>query len=175
MKSGIIVLSELHGPVRDRVLEIQRRYDPKLAATVPPHVTIAGSSGMGPISTTISVASLRATLAPIAAATAPMALPLLAPIRFMQTNVVVLPLDPHGPLRGLHDRIKTSGLLYEQPRFTFTPHVTMSFFRELEPATVRELMALRVTEPVVIDRISVHRTVDIVDTTRLFELPLTGA
>ena len=49
MKSGIVILSELRGPVRDRVLELQRRYDPKLAGMLPPHVTLTGSSGIGPI------------------------------------------------------------------------------------------------------------------------------
>ena len=49
MKSGIIIISELTGALRERVLDIQRRFDPKLAATQTPHVTITGSSGMGPL------------------------------------------------------------------------------------------------------------------------------
>jgi len=103
-----------------------------------------------------------------------MTLPLKRPMRFMQTNIVVLPLNPHGPLRRLHDAIASSGLLYEQPRFTFTPHVTLAFFRELDAGDLRELLALRVTEPVTIDHISVHRTTDGVTSTKLLELPLTG-
>ena len=131
MKSGIIILTELRGAVRARVLEIQRRFDPKLAATAAPHVTITGSSGTGPISSEMTEDELRAALEPIARETEPMTLPFLRPMRFMQTNVVVLPLDPNGPIRALHERIKSSGLRFAQPRFTFTPHVTLSFFREL--------------------------------------------
>lgn len=175
MKSGIIILSELHGTVRERVLEIQRRFDPKLAAGVPPHVTITGSSGMGPISTRTSADQLRAALEPIARETKPMTLSFLAPAKFMQTNVVVLPLDPDGPLRALHERIKLSGLEFEQERFTFTPHVTLSFFRQLSSAEVNALLALRVTEPVSVDHISAHRTVSIVDSKKLLELPLGAA
>jgi 2'-5' RNA ligase len=174
VKSGIIILSEIRGPVRDRILEIQRRFDPKLAAGVPPHLTLTGSSGMGPISTGTTVAELRAALEPIARDTPPLTLSFLKPIRFMQTNVVVLPLDPNGPVRALHEKIKMSGLPYEQPRFTFTPHVTLSFFRELSAADVKALLAVRVDDPVTIDTISAHRTVDILDSTKLFELPLTG-
>lgn len=174
MKSGIIILSELRGPVRERILDIQRQFDPKLAAGVPPHLTLTGSSGMGPISTDTSTAELRAALEPIARETAPLTLSFLKPMRFMQTNVVVLPLDPNGPVRALHEKIKSSGLTYEQPRFTFTPHVTLSFFRELSAADVKALLALRVPDPITIDSISAHRTVDILDSTRLFELPLTG-
>ena len=175
MKSGIIILSELRGAVREQVLEIQRRFDPKLAAGVPPHVTITGSSGIGPISTHTTLEELRRALEPIARETEPMTLAFKRPMRFMQSNVVVLPLDPHGPLRALHERISTSGLRYEQPRFTFTPHVTLSFFRELTPADERALLALRVAEPVTIDHISAHRTVSIVDSKKLLELPLGAA
>ena len=174
MKSGIVILSEIRGPLRERILDIQRRFDPRLAKVVTPHVTITGSSGIGPIATRTSVAELRAALEPITRDTAPMTLAFDPPMRFMQTDVVVLPLDPHGPLRALHERIMTSGLRYEQPRFTFTPHVTLSFFRELPADVLRALLALRIAEPVVVDHISAHRTVDIARTEKLLELPLTG-
>jgi 2'-5' RNA ligase len=175
VKAGIIVMCELKGPVRDRILEIQRRFDPKLAAGVPPHITITGSSGAGPIPAETTVAELRAALEPIARDTQPITMELLRATRFMQTNVVVLPLDPHGPLRALHERIKRSGLRFERERFTFTPHVTLSFFRELSEADARPLLATRVSELVTIDNISAHRTVDVVTSRKLFELPLTGA
>ena len=174
LKPGIVILSELHGPLRDRILEIQRRFDPRLASGGSPHVTLTGSSGMGPIPTSTSVDELRGALEPVARATAPMTLPLLAPIRFMQTNVVVLPLDPNGPVRALHERIKNSGLTYEQPRFTFTPHVTLSFFRELSTEEARGLLAIREPGPVTIDRISAHRTEGIVNSRKILELPLSG-
>jgi len=172
MKSGIIILSELRGAVRERVLEIQHRFDPKLATTATPHVTITGSSGTGPISGTMTRDELRSALEPIARATEPMTLPFLRPMRFMQSNVVVLPLDPNGPIRALHERIKTSGLLFAQPRFTFTPHVTLSFFRELTPDDASALLALRVDEPVTIDHIAAYRTVDITNSKKLLELSL---
>lgn len=172
MKSGIIILSEVRGPLRERILDIQRRFDPKLANGVPPHVTITGSSGIGPIATDTSLERLRAALEPVARQTEPMSLPFKRPMRFMQTNVVVLPLDPNGLLRALHERIKSSGLTYEQPRFTFTPHVTLSFFRELSAEDERALLAIRITEPVLVDHISAHRTIDITNTTKLLELPL---
>ena len=172
MKSGIIILSELRGPVREHVLDIQRRFDPKLASSATPHVTITGSSGMGPISSEMTEDALRAALEPIARATEPMTLPFLRPMRFMQTNVVVLPLDPNGPIRALHERIKSSGLLFEQPRFTFTPHVTLSFFRELTADDARALLASRVDEPVTIDHIAAYRTVDITNSKKILELSL---
>jgi 2'-5' RNA ligase len=175
VKTGIVILAELQGPLRERILDVQRRFDPKLAAGVPPHVTITGSSGMGPISTATSAAQLRAALEPIARETSPMILRFLKPHRFMQTDIIVLPLDPNGPLRALHERIRSSGLAYEQPRFTFTPHVTLTFFRQLSPQDAKTLLALRFDDPVLVDRISAHKTVNIVNSKKLLELPLTGA
>lgn len=174
MKSGIIIVSELRGPARERVLEIQRRFDPKLAAAVAPHVTITGSSGMGPINARTSVERLREALEPIARDTAPMSLAFLAPMKFMQKDVVVLPLDPNGPIRALHERIKLSGLAFEPERFTFTPHATLNFFRELPPAELKALLSLRVTEPFTLDHIAAYKTMSIVDTKELLRLPLEG-
>jgi 2'-5' RNA ligase len=174
VKSGIVILSELTGTVRERILDIQRRYDPRLAAGLPPHVTIIGSSGAGPIPSSTTVAELRRAIEPIARETAPMTLTFQRPHRFMQSQVVVLPLDPYGPLRLLHDRLVTSGLPFERPRFTFTPHVTLNLFRELPPEELRELLLESVDEPVTLGSIAAHRTVDVVNTEKLIELPLTG-
>jgi 2'-5' RNA ligase len=174
VKAGIVILSELQGEIRDRILEIQQRFDPRLAAGVPPHLTLTGSSGMGPIPTSTTVDELRQALEPVARDVPPMTLRFQRPHRFMQTNVFVLPLDPNGPIRELHERIKRSGLRYEQPRFTFTPHVTLSFFRELSPADAKRVLAVRLDEPVLIDRISAHKTVNLVNSEKLLELPLRG-
>ena len=173
--AGIFVLAELGGVAGERIAEIQRRYDPKLAASSTPHVTLIGSSGAGPIAPATSVAELAAHLEPIAAATAPMSLPLEPAMRFMQTEIVVLPLSPYGPLRALHERILTSGLRFARPRFAFSPHATLSFYPTLSAATRRELLAIRVREPALVDRLSCYFTNDPQPRVKLLELPLGGA
>lgn len=174
MKPGVVVMSELHGPLAERLLEFQKRFDPRMAAELPPHVTITGSSGMGPISPETTDGELARVLGPIAADIAPFPVRLEPPMRFMQSVVVVMPIDPNGPIRALHERIKMSGLAYEQPRFTFTPHVTLSFYPELAADRLRELTRFRVAEPVVIDSIQVYRATDLTRTTKVLDLPLSG-
>jgi 2'-5' RNA ligase len=95
-------------------------------------------------------------------------------IRFMQTNIVVLPLNPHGPLRALHERIKASGLRYDRPRFSFTPHVTLSFYPEHAPERLRELLATATPEPADVEAIQVYHTRQDKASKKLFELPLSG-
>ena len=175
MASGIFLISELEGALRERIHGLQQRHDPKLARLLPPHVTITGSSGAGPISADVTVERLREALAPIAETTAPIVAPPGPPMRFMQSNTVVLPLDPHGPLRTLHERIAQSGLPFAQARFFFTPHVTLSLHTTLSAEQLRELLAVRVAEPIVIDRIQAYRSDEPMPPVRLVELELGGS
>ena len=167
-------MSELHGDVATRLREIQQEYDPRMAAELPPHVTITGSSGIGPFSPATTDEELRDALAPVAEITAPFTVRLDPPMRFMQSTVVVMAIDPNGPIRALHERIKSSGLSYEQPRFTFTPHVTLSFYPELPAERLRELLRVRFSEPVSIDSIQAYRAIDLTRTQKVLELPLSG-
>ncbi len=174
MNGGIFVIAEIKGRAAKRIRTIQKRFDPRLAREWPPHVTLVGSSGMGPIDPSTSIEELKRYLEPVARETPPLLLAFGHPIRFMQTNIVVLPLNPHGPLRTLHERIKLSGLRYERARFYFTPHCTLSFYPEHPPEKLRELLAIRVSDPADIEAIQVYHTRRDKVAKKLFELPLTG-
>ncbi len=171
---GIFILAPLGGEAGARIAELQAAYDPKLARESPPHVTLAGSSGVGPVLPDTPREAVRAALAPVVADTPPLVLRFQAPHRFLQTNIVVLPLDPHGALRQLHDRVAASGLRFGRARFTFTPHATLSFYPTLPPARFRELLAVRIDAPAVIDRLVVSYTRSPQPAVTWFELPLTG-
>ena len=171
---GIFILAPVGGAAGQRIMELQRHHDPKLAAMNAPHVTIVGSSGVGPIAPRTSVTALRSALEPIARTQPPLRLQFGTPTRFMQTNIVSLPLDPHGPLRELFDRIRASGLVFGDVRFAFTPHATLSFFPTLTRQGERVLLAERVNEPAVLDRLEVSLTNDPQPPKLLLELPLQG-
>ena len=175
MKSGIVLLAELSGAVADRIHAIQREFDPRMAAELPPHITLTGSSGMGPIPATTSLEEIRLALEPIARETPPITVRFQPPHKFMQSLVVVLPIDPYGSIRTLHERIKTCGLPSEPPRFAFTPHCTLSFYPELSREKLRKLLALRIEDPVTIDRIAAYKAVTITRAENVLELPLIGA
>ena len=172
---GIFIISELAGSAREIVRAAQEKIDRRLAGTSVPHITITGSSGVGPIPLNVPPAQLEKALAPIAETTAPIMARLGPPMRFMQTDIIVLPLDPHGPLRTLHERIATSGLPFQPARFPFTPHATLSFYVTLDAAQRRELLAVRVDEPVIIDRLQCYKTIDPLPAKKVLDLPLSGA
>jgi 2'-5' RNA ligase len=170
--AGIFVLAPIGGGAVDAIRDVQRRFDPKLAEAHDPHITLAGSSGVGPIRAGTPVDEMLHRLTPVAAATPALTLVVGNPRRFMQTNIIILPLDPHGPLRMLHDRIARSGLPFGPARFTFTPHVTLNLYRTPDPEMVRELLSVRVKEPVIIDRLLLSATNDPYPPRTLLEIPL---
>ena len=174
MLNGIFILAELPEEVADRVRAINERYDPKLARYKPPHITLTGSSGAGPIPPTVAIADLKNALEPIAATTSPITLSFGPAQRFMTTNILILPIDPHGAIRVLHDRIITSGLPFTRARYTFSPHTTLSLYQSLDRTAIRELLKTRITEPFVISGIQVYHTRDPQPSRKLLELPLSG-
>ena len=173
--TGIYVIAPLQPTLAAEILEIQTRFDPKLARAMPPHITLIGSSGAGPIAPTTTVDELRAAIEPIAQTTPPLELALGHPVRFMQTEIIVLPLRPYGPLRDLHERIAASGLTYAPPRFAFTPHITLNFYRQLSPHERREALSIRPAEPAVVTEIQCSLSNDPQPARHLLTLPLTGS
>jgi 2'-5' RNA ligase len=172
--TGIYVIAPIQTSLAERIRQVQVQFDPKLARQLPPHITLIGSSGAGPIAPTTTVRDLTAALGPIAASTPPLTLELGAPVRFMQTEIIVLPLRPYGPLRELHERIARSGLTYSPPRFAFTPHITLSFYRQLSPEERRAVLAFRAHEPVEVTQIECSLSNDPQPARHLLTLPLTG-
>ncbi len=175
LANGIFMIAELGGEAGERVREINLKYDPRLARYKAPHVTITGSSGVGPLPAAVTVAEMSDKLGAIAAATAPLTLRFGPPMRFMSTEIIVLPLDPHGPLREFHDRVAISGLPFQRARFTFSPHCTLSLYPTLTREAERELLSIRITEPVIIDRVVMYQTLDPQPSKKLLELELAGA
>lgn len=172
--SGIFVIAELSGSLASWVGAIQRAQDPRLAALWPPHITLIGSSGAGPILADTTVDQLKEKLGAVAARTAPIDVAFLPPYRFPGRDIVVLPLDPHGALRTLHEGLKGSGVRTHQPRYPFTPHCTLTMYPPLARERELRLLALRFEEPFVIDRLRVVLTREPQPAKLLLELPLTG-
>ena len=173
-QSGIFILVNLQGDLAQKIHAIQQRYDPRMARFAKPHFTLIGSSGAGPIDATTPIAKLHHALDPIAATTEPITMHFKRPVRYMQTNTFALPLQEHGPLRVLHDRIKSSGLTFARPKYAFTPHVTLSHYRTPSDVDAKELLGTLIEEPFVVDHLVVSLTAEPSLPRELFELELTG-
>lgn len=172
--NGIFITTELEGKLAARIHAWQMEFDPKMARALPPHITLTGSSGVGPLPPDTPVATIQAALAPIAARTAPITLTFGPPERFIGRNIVSLRLDPHGPLRVLHEVIAQSGLPFLPVRWPFTPHCTLNLYPELTAEKLRRMMALRVDEPFTVRTLKVYHTREPQPPTLLLPLTLQG-
>lgn len=171
----VFIVIEVRGAAGTRIAELQRRFDPKLAGRTAPHLTLTGSSGVGPIPGSVSLDVIRDALSPIAASVRPFEVTFSRPERFMQTNIVVLPIDPHGAIRELHDRVARSGLPFQPAKFTFTPHVTLNYFATLTTEQVSRLLRERVEEPMVVDHLILSLARDPEPPLVIGEVPLLSA
>ncbi len=158
--NGIFVMIELAGALRAEVHAIQQKYDPRLAREAAPHVTLIGSSGAGPIDPATPVEKVKEALWALAERHQPFAVPFGPPMRLGERTVIALPLDPHGPIRALHEDLRASGLSMAASRWPFTPHCTLSFYPELERDRMREIAQLRVSHPLSVTTLRVYHTRD---------------
>lgn len=172
--NGIFVIAEIGGEIGDRIRALQLRFDPKMAREAPPHVTIIGSSGAGSIEPTTPVARLREAIEPVTSSVEPLRLQFGPPIRFLQREIVVLPLDPHGPIRELHERLKTNGLPFATARYPFTPHCTLSFYPTITRESLRQLLSVRETAEWTLDTLRVYHTRNPQPPKLLFDAKLLG-
>lgn len=172
--NGIFILAELDGEQAARIRAVQHRFDPRLARELPPHVTLIGSSGAGPIAPDSTVDELRAAVEAVTKTAAPLSLWFQPALRFIGREIVVLPLDPHGPLRALHDRLKESGIHCATARWPFTPHCTLNYYATLTPKSLRPLLAVREVEPWRLHTIRAYHSRDNLPPKHLFDAPLLG-
>ncbi|MBP7551239.1 MAG: 2'-5' RNA ligase family protein [Gemmatimonadaceae bacterium] len=157
---GIFITTELEGELAARVHAHQLAFDPKMANFLPPHVTIIGSSGSGPVSPDTSLVELKARILPVAAGTPPFTLAFGPPERFVMREIVSLRLDPHGPLRELHEKLRNSGLRFLPAKYPFTPHCTLSLWPTLTPEKVKAMLRIREPEPFRVHTLCVYHTKD---------------
>ena len=172
--NGIFIIAEIDGEMGERIRALQLRFDPKMAREAPPHVTIFGSSGAGAIEPTTTVARLRAAIEPVAQTMAPLRLQFGSPLRVLQREIVVLPLDPHGPIRELHEKLKTSGLPFAAARYPFTPHCTLSFYPTITRESLRLMLSVRETAEWTLDTLRVYHTRNPQPPKLLFDAKLEG-
>lgn len=158
--NGIFVTIELEGALAERIHALQMEFDPKMGRYLPPHVTIIGSSGAGPLLRDTPLRELKAKILPVVAGTPPITLRFGHPERFVGRNIVSLRLDPHGPLRELHERLKGCGLPFTPSRYPFTPHCTLNLYPSLTPANLRKMMAVREDEPFTVREVKVYHTTE---------------
>jgi hypothetical protein len=130
-------------PQASQIHEVRVRHCERLAE-FPVEVTIAGSSGIGAIRPQLAWADVEARLLAFCASTPPIVAEFGGVVRFPNTDIFSLSLGDPMPFEAIHDRLKQTGIRFEDSRFPFFPHCTLRMAGPLRESAVRELFALRV-------------------------------
>lgn len=123
-KHPCYVVLEIPDPVAAQVLALRRHYDARLA-DFPAEITIAGSSGLGPLVAGQSETHVFDQLQALAETSLPLASRFIGIRRFASGPVIWLqPADP-APFMALHQALVDSNLAFHPHRFAYTPHCSL--------------------------------------------------
>lgn len=151
---GVIVL-EVPEPLAGRVSRIQAQHRYHRDPSMPIHITIAGSNGIGELElgdvprALSTLDSIAALIGPIPAAFGPV-------VRFPGTNTFALIVVGERLIADLHRAIAESGLRFEASPFPFQPHCTLTSGVPVSEAASASLLGTRVFGTFVLDSVSLY-------------------
>lgn len=118
------IVLELPPSTGDRVLDIRRRYDQRLA-DFPVEITVAGSSGLGSISQNQDARAVFTSLASIADDYLPITTRFVGISCFETGPVVWLQPAESAPFVALQQSLKASEIQFLPHKFPYTPHCSL--------------------------------------------------
>jgi 2'-5' RNA ligase len=160
------VVAELPGAVAEWVREMRGRFEPGIAH-LPAEITLAGSSGVGPIAPGQSVDSVQRMLAKALAGRLPFKARFTGIGNFPGTEIFFAAPEP-GPFNSLHAAVVASGIAFGPSRFSYNPHCSLKGFTPLKPGQREAIESVAVpSEPFTISTVSVYEMAGM-QPTRLF-------
>jgi len=149
------VVAELPGPVAAWVREIRGQFEPEIAH-LPAEITLAGSSGVGPIHPGQSIASVRQMLAVALAGRLPFEARFIGIRSFPGTEIFFAAPEPE-PFAALHASVVASGVSFGPSPFSYKAHCSLKGFTPLKPGQREALESVVVPlEPFTISTVSVY-------------------
>ena len=135
--------------IRDRLATVTARF--------PAEITLAGSSGLGPIPAGTDVRLVKEEIDRIAASTAAFAMEFGEVGSFPDTGVFFVPPKDRTPFDLLHAALASSRIPFGASPFPYTPHCTLRVGPKAEPGVSGLILSTAVpTGPVLLDSISVY-------------------
>jgi len=153
-RSYIVV--EIPEPVRSQIQALRDSYN-AVTATLPVEITLAGSSGVGPIPAGSELPQIECYLDRVLANWSPFSTKFSAIRNFPNSSVFYL--EPHDrtPFERLHQELRISGIPFSESVWPYNPHCTLSAGKSFLPETASELLSQAFPkEEFLIDTVSVY-------------------
>jgi 2'-5' RNA ligase len=132
------IVAEIPEPVRSEV-QAMRDSLKTLTARLPVEITLAGSSGVGPIPPSVDLSLIQRHLDRILAKISPFRARFSAIRTFPNTAIFYLEPFDRSPFDDLHKKLRNSGIPFMENRWPYNPHCTLRGGQPLSPAAASEL------------------------------------
>jgi len=150
------IVAELPEPIRSEVQAIRDDFA-SITATLPVEITLAGSSGLGPIPAGTDLSLIVAQVDAVFSAVCPFKVAFSRIASFPNTSIVYLTPLERTRFDELHDLLRHSEIPFSPSRFPYNPHCTLRAGSALPPEEVDQLTHHAFPNaPFLIDTISVY-------------------
>jgi 2'-5' RNA ligase len=139
------------------VTELRKPYDPR-QASLPPEITVSGSSGLGVLAANQSMERVLDAVARIAKTHLPFSTSFVSMEQFPGVPIFWLKPRDRRPFDAIQRALIAEGVLFESSPFPFHPHCTISMATDLCEAQERELLNTAIPgEEFVLDYLAVYQ------------------
>lgn len=150
------VVAGIPEPYRTRVQFIRERLQ-TATAKLPVEITLAGSSGVGPIPEGTDLGLIREEVERIAGLTVAFKLEFAGIAHFPNTGVFYLAPKDRGPFDSLHASFASSKIPFTSSPFPYTPHCTLRLGPEVDESVSERICSIPIPSgEMLVDSISVY-------------------
>ena len=150
------IVLELTKPMSSTIHKIRAEQGDDFQASMPNEITVAGSSGVGPIAQDQDPDELFKVIDEIAASTPPITVSFGKAHRFPGTDIVVMKLKDESLVSSLHQRFADSGIKFQDTDFAYEPHCTLRSKSPLTAEEMEELSRLKIEGSFTLQTLSVY-------------------
>ena len=134
------IVAEIPDPVRSQVQALRDSLN-TLTAKLPVEITLAGSSGVGPIPVGTDLSVIQCHLERILSSISPFRTHFSSIRAFPNTSIFYLEPFDRSPFDRLHRELRSSGIPFSECPWPYNPHCTLRGGKSLDAAAASELLA----------------------------------
>jgi 2'-5' RNA ligase len=150
------VAIDIPEPFRSRIQAIRDELN-TLTAKLPVEITLAGSSGVGPIPEGTDIGVICAEVDRIARSTSSFRMEFAGVSHFPDTGVFFIPPKDRRPFDSLHTSFATSKIPFARSSFPYCPHCTLRVGPKVDRSIAERIYSLPVPPgEITLDSISVY-------------------
>jgi 2'-5' RNA ligase len=134
------IVAEIPEPVRSQVQALRDSLN-TLTAKLPVEITLAGSSGVGPIPVGTDLSLIKRHLDRTLSDVSPFRARFSAIRTFPNTSIFYLEPFDRSPFDHIHQELRSSGIPFSEIRWPYNPHCTLRGGESLDAEAASELLA----------------------------------